>query len=79
MNEGVWYCQAGCGKGGLLDFEMKLKKVDREQARNSLRALGINFGKDPTPMYEAAYSYLDEQGVERYQIRRVPKKPNGKK
>ena len=33
LDKGVWKCHAGCGDGGILDFEMKLSGCDRDAAR----------------------------------------------
>ncbi|HKT88466.1 MAG TPA: AAA family ATPase [Candidatus Sulfotelmatobacter sp.] len=62
MQEGTWKCHAGCGEGGLIDFEMKASACDREQAKaNAAKIFGTNlFGSGGQP--EAVYRYRDAQG-----------------
>lgn len=63
FKEGIWNCQAGCGKGGMIDFEMAISKCDVEAAKTSIAAIVgsdlFNKGQQP----EAIYQYRDAQGI----------------
>jgi AAA domain/CHC2 zinc finger len=55
-DEGVWACHAGCGSGGILDFEQKLLDCDHGTAKSNVATLlGMTFGPEP----EATYIYRD--------------------
>ena len=62
-DQGVWNCQAGCGGGGILDFEERFSHCDRDTARKNVNELlgavvfGSN-GKKPI----AVYTYTDARG-----------------
>ncbi len=64
LKKGAWKCFAGCGDGGILDFEEKFSKCDRDTARaNVAELLGDSkqlFSSAQNP--EAIYQYHDAQG-----------------
>lgn len=66
--KGCWKCHAGCGAGGILDFEQKFSSCDKETAMVRLaEIIGIpqlNLGQKP----EAVYSYTDAFGKEVFQV-----------
>jgi hypothetical protein len=64
VEKGVWRCHAGCGDGGLIDFEVKLNGGSREEA-----ALRIEEITGADHLFEsqrtkavAVYSYVDALG-----------------
>lgn len=63
IDKGTWNCHAGCGGGGVLDFEMKFAGVDRETARANVAEL---LGEKQMPLLsqkaQATYRYIDESG-----------------
>ena len=64
LDKGVWRCHAGCGQGGILDFEKKFSNCTNETAwANIAEVCGMEqpriFGSKP----EAVYSYRDEDGA----------------
>lgn len=63
LKDGVWNCQAGCGHGGMIDFQMKSTNCDADTAKAQIAAiLGVDlFGKGEKP--EAIYQYRDAQGI----------------
>lgn len=76
MQSGVWFCHAGCGKGGILDFEQKFSSCDKQAALKQIAEivgqpqLFLSTGKEP----EAIYSYVDANGKEIFQVVRYPGK-----
>jgi CHC2 zinc finger len=84
FEKGAWCCHAGCGNGGILDFEERFSKCDRDTAkRNVSEILGEQvFATSEQPV--AVYPYHDAQGKMLFEKRRYePKrfvqcKPNGK-
>ncbi len=82
--KGVYKCHAGCGAGGVLDFEKKFSSCDNETAMSRItEVIGIQqlaFSQKP----EAIYSYTDAFGKELFQVVRYPGKrftqrqPDGK-
>jgi putative DNA primase/helicase len=60
VDEGLWKCHAGCGKGGVFDFEEKFSACDRERAKAAVgELLEMSFGPELEPP-EATYLYQDE-------------------
>lgn len=64
VEKGVWKCHAGCGGGGLLDFEQKLNGGSREEAGARIAEL---LGADDLFQSQrskpvAVYLYRDAQG-----------------
>lgn len=62
LEKGVWCCHAGCGGGGVLDFEKRLSNCDHLTARKTVAEL---LGQPPparsgTQEPEAIYDYWDE-------------------
>lgn len=39
LAEGIWFCHAGCGDGGLIDFEVKLNGGSRDEARSRMEEI----------------------------------------
>lgn len=61
---GVWKCHAGCGEGGLLDFEQKLNGGSREEARCRLEEVmaAEHLFESARTKPVAIYQYVDAQG-----------------
>jgi 5S rRNA maturation endonuclease (ribonuclease M5) len=74
FRKGVWNCFAGCGKGGLVAFEEKIKGITHPEANERVReALNLNAGHSrETP--EAIYTYRDAASKEVFQKLRYPGK-----
>jgi len=72
--KGCYKCHAGCGSGGVLDFEMKFSSCDKETAMARIAEIvglqQLNLGQKP----EAVYSYTDTFGKELFQVVRYPGK-----
>lgn len=64
QEKGVWKCWAGCGGGGVIEFEMKFANCDRDTAKGNVYAL---LGKGnlfhPAKEPEAIYQYHDANGI----------------
>lgn len=83
-DKGVWRCHAGCGGGGLIDFEMKYSSCDREAALVRISEIvgieQLRIGERP----EKIYSYTDVFGKEIFHVVRYPgkrftqRRPDGK-
>ena len=74
MREGVWKCHAGCGEGGLIEFEMKMSNCDSEQAKSNIaRIVGADLFKTGH-WAEAIYQYRDAQGRLVFEKLRYPGK-----
>lgn len=76
LGRGLWKCHAGCGEGGLLDFEMRFSGTDRATAYAEIaRVLGL---ETPNPVFseapEAIYAYPDASGLVVFQKLRYPGK-----
>jgi AAA domain/CHC2 zinc finger len=85
LEKAVWKCHAGCGAGGMLDFEQKFVGCDRDTAKAKIAELlgekqMFAFNQQP----EAVYQYQDTNGVVvfekvRYLGKRfMQRKPTGK-
>jgi 5S rRNA maturation endonuclease (ribonuclease M5) len=82
--KGCWKCHAGCGEGGVLEFEMKFSSSDKETALARIAEIvgeqQLALGQKP----EAVYSYTDGFGKLLFQVVRYPGKrftqrqPDGK-
>jgi DNA primase len=75
LEKGVWKCHAGCGGGGLLDFETKFSSCDLDTARASVAELlgdkqAFFFKQTP----EAVYQYHDASGILLFEKLRYPGK-----
>ena len=72
--EGVWTCHAGCGRGGMIDFEMLLSRSDHDTAKQLIsNLLGVEvFGAENQP--EAIYRYRDANGLVVFEKVRYPGK-----
>jgi 5S rRNA maturation endonuclease (ribonuclease M5) len=72
--KGAWKCHAGCGAGGVIDFEMMWSKCDKDTALTRIAEIvgesRLNFGKQP----EAIYPYTDAFGKLLFQVVRYPGK-----
>lgn len=76
LAKGVWKCHAGCGEGGLLDFEMRFAGCDRGTAHAEIaRVVGL---ETASPVFreapEARYEYRDASGKVAFQKLRYPGK-----
>lgn len=85
FEKGTWCCHAGCGSGGILDFEERVSKCSRDTAkRNVSEILGENVFAGSGEQPVAVYQYHDAQGKIvfeklRYEPKRfLQRKPNGK-
>jgi hypothetical protein len=85
FEKGTWCCHAGCGSGGILDFEERFSKCDRETATKTVASIvgeKVFGGGSEQPV--AVYQYHDAQGKLAFEkLRFEPKrflqrKPNGK-
>lgn len=85
IEKGVWKCHAGCGQGGLIEFERKFSSCDSDQTAVAriaeiVGAPQLGFGHAP----EAVYPYTDAFGKVLFQVVRYPgkrftqRKPDGK-
>jgi hypothetical protein len=63
--DGVWCCHAGCGEGGLIDFEQKLNGGSREEARLRLEEVmgAEHLFESQATKPVAIYPYVDAQGT----------------
>jgi RecA-family ATPase len=83
LEHGVWCCHAGCGKGGLIDFEALFSSCDKQTAvANIQKIVGVQLNRSRDP--EATYDYRDAFGKLLFQVVRYPgkrfaqRRPNGK-
>jgi len=76
LANGVWCCQAGCGKGGMIDFEMKISNCDAEAAKAHIASIvGVDlFHSSAFDTPEAVYQYRDANGVVVFEKLRYPGK-----
>ncbi len=75
LQDGVWKCQAGCGEGGLIDFEMKKSGCDAHTAkRNIATIVGVDLFGSGSEQPEAVYQYRDALGVLVFEKLRLPGK-----
>jgi putative DNA primase/helicase len=73
--EGIWNCHAGCGHGGLLDFEKLFSHCDDAQAwENISEVCGLPSRRVVGDQLEAIYKYRDEDGRELFEKLRYPGK-----
>jgi len=75
VEKGVWKCHAGCGQGGIMDFEKRFSNCDQAKAWANLAGIcGIKdehlFRQQP----EALYQYADEDGTFLFEKLRYPGK-----
>jgi hypothetical protein len=74
LDEGVWCCHAGCGNGGILDFEEKFSGCDRDAAKAAVsELLEMTLGPESEPP-EAIYLYRDAPGRVVFRKLRYPGK-----
>ena len=79
VSKAVWKCHAGCGDGGLLDFEEEFSVCNREQAAQNIREVtGEQFLFNGKPKPDKVYEYVDEQGRLLFQAIKIHL-PDGKK
>jgi putative DNA primase/helicase len=64
LEKGVWVCHAGCGGGGLIEFEQKLSGGSREEAWMRILEVvhAIHLFESRTSRPVAIYRYDDAQG-----------------
>lgn len=75
LEKGVWKCHAGCGEGGVLDFEERFSRCDRETAKANVRELmGEPRLFSRGEKAEAVYQYHDAQGRLVFEKLRFPSK-----
>ena len=86
LERGVWTCFAGCGDGGLIDFEQKLHGGTRDDARARVEEImgADHLFESQRTKPVAIYQYRDAQGRVvfeklRYEPKRfVQRRPDGK-
>lgn len=74
LEKGVWKCHAGCGEGGIIDFEMRFSGCDRE---TSLANIAEIVGEPQFHLREqpqAIYQYRDALGRVVFEKLRFPGK-----
>ncbi len=85
LEKGAFYCHAGCGKGGMIAFEMLFSKCDEATAKANISDLlggSKLFATGQKP--EAVYPYLDAYGRLLFEKVRMPgkrfmqRRPDGK-
>jgi hypothetical protein len=76
LADGVWCCQAGCGKGGMIDFEVKISNCDTEAAKANIASIvGADlFHSSGYDKPEAVYQYRDANSVVVFEKLRYPGK-----
>lgn len=75
VEKGVWNCLAGCGRGGILDFERKFSSCNAETAwANIAEICGIEQSRIFNSTPEAVYAYRDEDGGVLFEKLRYPGK-----
>jgi hypothetical protein len=75
LQDGVWKCQAGCGDGGLIEFEMLASKCDRDTAkRNIATIVGVDLFGSGDQQPEAVYQYRNALGNVVFEKLRLPGK-----
>ena len=67
LDKGIWNCHAGCGHGGMIDFEMQYSNCDKQTAvENIHQAIGAEYTRSlyssPDAEPEAIYDYRDAVG-----------------
>jgi hypothetical protein len=74
-SNGVWKCFAGCGEGGLLDFEKRFSNCDDVTAWANIADLcGLEQPQIFNSKPEAIYAYRDEDGNLLFEKLRFPDK-----
>jgi hypothetical protein len=84
VTRGIWYCFAGCGRGGIVEFEQRKNGGDHKEAWDrACKIMGRPAdGESPEPV--PVYDYKDETDKLLYQVVRLPGKnfrqrqPDGK-
>jgi hypothetical protein len=82
----TWNCHAGCGGGGILDFEQRISRCDHEAARENVSQIvgEAVFQSNAAKNVVAKYSYIDREGrIVAIKLRYEPKnfgwcRPDGK-
>src|SRR5205809_7696491 len=74
-DKGLWKCFAGCGAGGILEFEKRFSNCDAATAwANIGDVCGINNQNLFRQRPEATYRYVNEDGVVLFEKLRFPGK-----
>jgi 5S rRNA maturation endonuclease (ribonuclease M5) len=83
-DRGVWKCHAGCGQGGVIDFEMKFSSCEKNAAwTNVSEIMGLPQTTVRAEQPEHKYVYTDAHGNTVFEYLRFPNKrfqvrrPNG--
>lgn len=75
VDKGVWNCHAGCGKGGIIDFEKRFSNCDDVTAcANIADVCGLEQPQIFNTKPEAIYAYRDEDGNPLFEKLRFPDK-----
>src|SRR6266566_2693 len=75
IEKGVWQCHAGCGKGGVLDFEKRFSNCDTATAWANIGSITGAQDSFVQQQPEAIYKYRDESGAELFEkLRYQPKR-----
>jgi putative DNA primase/helicase len=72
---GIWKCHAGCGQGGLIEFEMRFSTCEHDAAiANIAGVCGLQQQRIFNAAPEAVYPYCDEDGNVLFEKLRYPGK-----
>ena len=76
LKTGTWKCHAGCGKGGVIQFEMKFSNCSKSRASANIAAVmdGRSIPADDWGEPVAIYLYVDELGTPLFRILRNTRK-----
>lgn len=85
LEKGVWHCHAGCGEGGMVEFETRISKCDKQAAWGNICDLvGVKQTSVFRQQPEAVYQYRDSLGRLVFEKLRYPgkhftqRRPDGK-
>ncbi len=74
VKEGIWYCFAGCGGGGVIAFEQLQNGGGRKEAWEHVAQIIGKSADGGPPESATTYDYTDETGKLLYQVVRLPGK-----
>jgi hypothetical protein len=75
VDRGVWNCHAGCGSGGVLEFEKRFSSCDATTAwANVGNICGVKNQNLPQQRPGATYAYVDKDSTSLFEKLRFPSK-----
>ena len=75
IEKGVWKCHAGCGQGGIVEFEKRFSNCDPSTAWANIAGICVVKGENLFRQHpEACYPYTDEDGDLLFEKLRFPGK-----